>query len=114
MPFSLSPTPTSWFVCLASLSLMGLVVGMQVGRSRQRRARLWLVLAGAFMMWWLVLIKQPAVAVRVLPVQWLSFVEGVGAVPAYMLLCGLVWGVVSSAASEVGWRCGARRWAACF
>ena len=93
MNVPLLPATVNWFVCLAALSLVGLSVGMHVGRGPRWRARLWLVLAATFMVWWVVLIKHPAAAVRVLPVEWLSRVEGVGAVPAYMLLCGLVWGL---------------------
>lgn len=93
MQLPILPGMTSWFVCLAAMSLLGLSMGMRLGRGPRWRAVMWLGVATAFMLWWVVLIKQPAAAVRVLPVELLSRLEGVGGVPAYMLICGLVWGL---------------------
>ncbi len=81
----------SWFVVMAVVSALMLRLGVWLGRGSRRRAGLAMVLGFSLLAWWLWLHKHPEVAVRVIPVSMLSQLEGIGAVPAFMLIVGIAW-----------------------
>lgn len=90
------PPTAGWFVALAALSLLGLAGGLGLSRGPGWAMRGALVVGGAAMAVWVYLVKNPSVAVRVVPVEVLSRIEGVAAVPAFMLICGVAWGTAGA------------------
>ena len=81
-----------WFVVMASLTAMAWGVGCVAARRCPSRCWMVLVVGVALLGSWAWLSRHPAVAVRLLPVEVLSHVEGIGAVPAFMLVVGVIWG----------------------
>lgn len=81
---------TRWFVAMAALALLALIVGRVLGRQRQS---CWpgLGLGIGLLAGWAYLAHHPAVAVRLIPLDVLSRVEGTAAVPAFMLIVGILW-----------------------
>ena len=61
-----------------------------LGQHSMRRAVLGLFVGFALMTIWVFLRKQPAVAVQILPASVLSYMEGIGGVPAFLFIIGVV------------------------
>ncbi|MEX0777990.1 MAG: cysteine peptidase family C39 domain-containing protein [Phycisphaeraceae bacterium] len=85
------PTSVGWFICMAALSALFLSAGVWAGQGPRRRAALGLVLGFACLILWTWLHHHPAVAVNMIPPSMLAYLEGVGAVPFFMLIVGICW-----------------------
>ena len=79
-----------WFTWLAAMATGGFLIGKRLGRD-DRRAMLTLLVAFLLMAVWSWLVHHPAVMVQVLPLWMLSHIEGVGAVPIFMVVTGVAW-----------------------
>ena len=79
------------FALLAWVSLGAAVLGVRLGGSSPRRARLTVALALIGMVAWAWLTRHPEAAVRLVPPEVLAQVEGVGCVPLFMLIVGVAW-----------------------
>lgn len=86
------PPSLGWFVGLTGLALLALALGHTLGRGPKWWGRAGLVVGVGIIAAWAFLARRPSVAVAVLPVGVLSRIEGVAAVPAFMLVCGVAWG----------------------
>jgi len=81
----------SWFIAVASLAALAWAVGVSVGRSSIAVSRSALVLSVAGLLAWGYLMRRQEVAVQLIPAAVLSRVEGVAAVPLFMLVVGIAW-----------------------
>ncbi|MEX2214448.1 MAG: cysteine peptidase family C39 domain-containing protein [Phycisphaeraceae bacterium] len=79
-----------WFTFLAALAAGGFLLGRRLGRE-DRRAVLTMLVAFTMMAVWSWLVHHPAVMVQILPLWMLSHIEGVGAVPIFMIVTGVAW-----------------------
>lgn len=81
-----------WFVGLAGLAVGALAFGAWAARHGGWSTRI--AMAGGLVLLgvWVYLIHHPAVAVRVIPVNVLSYIEGTAAVPLFMIVVGVAWG----------------------
>ncbi len=80
------------FVVMALLLPAMAWCGSRVGRleDRLRRGMIVAVVFGLLLLWaWLS--RHPAVAVRVIPLEVLSRLEGIGAAPLFMFMIGVAW-----------------------
>lgn len=80
-----------WFSWLAALALGGFLLGTRLGRGDARRACGAMVLSVSLIALWAWLSRNPAVAVNAIPVWLLSHIEGIGAVPLFMIVTGVAW-----------------------
>ena len=80
----------TWFVVMAAVAVLALMLGRALGRE-QRHCWPGLLLGVTLLGAWAYLAHHPAVAVRVIPLSVLSQVEGTAAVPAFMLIIGIIW-----------------------
>lgn len=80
-----------WFLLLLLLMAAGFALGVRVGRGRPRLAWMTLLTAIGMIGGWAWLLRHPDVAVHVIPVGVLSYVEGAGAVPMFMVVLGVAW-----------------------
>lgn len=80
-----------WFIFLALLSIAAFAGGRRVAGLPTWKGRA--ILAGAmiFLAAWAWLYHRPDVAVRVIPVSLLSYLEGTAAAPIFMLILGVAW-----------------------
>jgi len=81
----------SWFIAVASLAALAWAVGVSVGRSSIAVSRSALVLSVAGLLAWGYLMRRQEVAVQLIPAAVLSRVEGVAAIPLFMLVVGIAW-----------------------
>lgn len=81
----------NWFWLVAFVAMGGWLVGLRMGDRSPAAARAGLLLGGAMLLLWTFLVRHPAVAVQAVPVWVMSKVEGVGAVPWFMLILGIAW-----------------------
>ena len=81
----------SWFLVLSLLGALGYSAGFYLGNGPTRRCALGIGIALTFITIWGILQFTPDVAVHAMPVWLLSHIEGVGAVPFYMLIIGIAW-----------------------
>ena len=80
-----------WFILQGLASLGTLCLGLRLGRGPLRRAWLWLALGMTVLIYWAWLKHHPAVAVYAIPLAVLCYIEGTGAVPAFMLVVGIAY-----------------------
>lgn len=80
-----------WFVVWAGLSLLAMAFGHHLGRRGATWTRITILAGVLLMVAWSWLIRHPSVAVRVIPVQVLSHIEGIASVPIFMLIVGVAW-----------------------
>ncbi len=80
-----------WFVVWALASGLMLRLGVWLGRGSRWRAGLAMVLGFALLGWWVWLNRNPQIAVQTIPLSILSHIEGIGAVPGFMLVVGVAW-----------------------
>lgn len=80
-----------WFAATALACVAAWQAGTRLGRLNPPRA--WLCVAGAttMLLLWAWLSRNPAVAVEAIPVRVLSRIEGVAAVPLFLLILGVAW-----------------------
>lgn len=81
-----------WFGILALTAVGGFMLGRRLGCGPAHRAWLGMLVALGVMTLWTWLLRHPAVAVNALPVEMLSYVEGGGAVPLFMVIVGVAFG----------------------
>lgn len=81
----------SWFVGIALFTVLAWLVGVRLGRGSAWTGRTTIAVGVALMLGWGWLIRHPATAVSVFPVNVLSQIEGVGGVPLFMLILGAAW-----------------------
>lgn len=86
----MSPS-AGWFVILASMACLCFAAGEWVGRGSNRNTRLCVGTGLLLLFAWTWLSRNPAVAVQVIPVGVLRYLEGVGSVPVFMLIVGVAW-----------------------
>ena len=79
-----------WFVSLSAAAVLAFALGHLVGRRSGRMAWLGLTLGMMLLLGWVTLLKHPAVAVHILPLHLLAYLEGTGAVPAFTFIIGIV------------------------
>jgi len=92
MPDLSFPLPTiSWFIAIASLAALAWAVGIVVGRSPAPTSRAALLAAVVMLLGWGYLMRNQEVAVQLLPAWFLGRIEGVAAVPLFMLIVGIAW-----------------------
>jgi len=82
---------TCWFV--GAVLFIGVVAvgGAAVGRGALGAVRASVGAAVAWMLAWAWLVHHPDVALKFIPVELLSRIEGFGGVPAFMFLLGVLW-----------------------
>ncbi len=80
-----------WFLLMAMLTAAGWCVGQRCGQSSAAIARAGVLAGAALLIGLTYLTRHPSVAVHVLPVPLLARVEGVAAVPAFMVILGVAW-----------------------
>jgi len=80
-----------WFVMVFSAAALAAAGGMKVGRGPRWAWRSALVVAVSGLFVWAWLVRRPEVAVQLIPVGVLSRIEGVAAVPVFMLMIGIAW-----------------------
>lgn len=80
-----------WFFLLALLAVTGLRLGHRVGHGSDYRAWITLVMAIMLLSFWTWLQHHPGIAVRIIPVQLLSYIEGVASVPVFLFIIGVAW-----------------------
>ena len=98
----------SWFVLTAMVAIGGWLVGVYLGKNKNlAMGRLGMVVGLLMMAAWVWLIRHPAVAVRIVPLGVMSRLEGIGAVPMFMLVVGVAWGRsrVMRQKYLAGWAC---------
>lgn len=81
----------NWFVGIALFTVLAWLVGVRLGRGSAWAGRLTIGLGVVMMIGWGWLIRHPATAVHFIPVGLLSWIEGVGGVPLFMLILGAAW-----------------------
>ncbi|MEO0513940.1 MAG: cysteine peptidase family C39 domain-containing protein [Planctomycetota bacterium] len=81
----------NWFIGIALFTVLAWLVGVRLGQRSAWTARLTIGLGVALMFGWGWLIRHPATAVSVIPVWLLSWIEGVGGVPLFMMILGAGW-----------------------
>ncbi|MEQ9453325.1 MAG: hypothetical protein RLN76_01870 [Phycisphaeraceae bacterium] len=89
-----------WFAGLLGLSVMAWWGGVRLTRGRPWVAESVIVGSLVWLGVWAWLMHNPEVTLRIIPAGVLSFVEGVGSVPVFMLLAGAAFG------RAAGWRQG--------
>lgn len=82
----------SWFMIQALVALAALWWGGRVGAGSTTRMWAWLAVGFFMLGCWGWLKHHPAVAVNALPLELLYYIEGTGAVPAFMLIVGIAYG----------------------
>jgi len=82
---------TRWFVVLALLSLAGLGFGVYLARRTRHRGRVGIVVALLLLGLWAWLLQNPSVAVELVPLDILSWIEGAASVPIFMFIIGIAW-----------------------
>ena len=80
-----------WFSFLVALGVGGFCLGARAGRAGRSRAIAAMMLAIGLIGLWAWLLHNPSVAVLVIPVSVLSYLEGAGAVPMFMVVVGVAW-----------------------
>lgn len=80
-----------WFFLLALLAATGFRLGHRVGLGADYRAWITLVMALGLLAFWTWLQHHPGIAVRIIPVQLLSYIEGVASVPVFLFIIGVAW-----------------------
>ena len=80
-----------WFIALAALAALGFCAGHRLGRGPAYRAWTSLGISLALLGVWAWLERHPAVAVNAIPPRLLSYLEGAGGVPLFMLVVGVAW-----------------------
>ena len=81
----------TWFLLVGALSWGAWLGGARLGGVSVQHARSVLAVAGSMLVIWTWLMKRPAVAAEVMPVWLLSHIEGIGALPWFVLLLGAAW-----------------------
>ena len=81
----------NWFMIQALVASAALWWGAHVGRGSSMRMRLWLTVGFITLGCWGWLKHHPAVAVNAIPPRILYYIEGTGAVPAFMLIVGMAY-----------------------
>ena len=85
-------TSLNWFLLQSTAVLACLWLGIWIGRGPVRRIALWAALALVLLLYWTWLKHNPSIAVRAIPLKILYYIEGTGAVPAFMLIVGIAYG----------------------
>ncbi|QQE11666.1 hypothetical protein JD969_19625 [Planctomycetota bacterium] len=99
---------TGWFLVTAIAAVIGWAIGIHLGKHENPSvSRVGIILGIVLLGTWVWLVRNPSVAVHVIPVGILSRVEGVGAVPVFMLVIGIAWGKskVTRQKYVAGWAC---------
>lgn len=93
-----------WFLILAALSCGGFLIGTRLGHAAPRRA--WITMSASLLLIliWQWLQQQPHLVVLAIPAHILSYMEGIAAVPLFMLIVGTLWSLATFPRQ--------RRWAA--
>ena len=81
----------NWFLLLAFTALGGWLLGVRLGERGAASARVGLFVGVAMLIAWTFLVRHQGVAVQIIPVSVMSKLEGVGAVPWFMLVLGIAW-----------------------
>ncbi len=81
----------NWFIGIALCTVLAWLVGVRLGQRSVWTARMTIGLGVVSMFGWGWLIRHPATAVEVIPVWLLSWIEGIGGVPLFMLILGVGW-----------------------
>lgn len=82
---------TLWFVGLALLAVVMLLIGRGLGRVSFRSSIVVLVVALVGISIWSWLQRNPAIAAQIIPVGSLQYLEGTASVPVFMLILGIGW-----------------------
>jgi len=80
----------SWFICFAALAILGFCAGHVFGRHSTGRCVAGLIVGFGIMLAWTFLSRHPAVAVHVVPVRILTYLEGIAGVPVFTFVIGIV------------------------
>lgn len=88
------PGTVFWFLLVLMACIGAWCTGQAVTRAKDP-ARHWGLMCGAVLLLliWTALIRNPAVAVHVIPVAALARLEGVGAAPIFVFIISLAWGL---------------------
>jgi len=81
----------NWFIGIALFAALAWTIGVRLGQGPAWVARCSYVVSVGLMLGWGWLIRHPSVAVNMIPVHFLSRIEGVGGVPLFMLVLGVAW-----------------------
>ena len=84
------PIAFFWFMVQGIAMMVALWLGMRMGRGRY--CRLWFAVGLALLAFWGCLHYNPSVAVQLIPIGVMYYIEGTGAVPAFMLIVGIAYG----------------------
>ncbi|QDU33596.1 Peptidase C39 family protein [Poriferisphaera corsica] len=98
----------NWFLLSALVAVGGWMLGLRLGRNGNPSVgRVGIAVGIILLGTWAWLVRNPSVAVQVIPVSILSMVEGIGAVPIFMLVIGIAWSKSQQTRQKyvVGWAC---------
>ncbi len=85
-------TTVGCFLVVAASSGLALVAGLHLGQRSEAKSRVGLAVGLVLLALWAYLVRQPVVALQLIPVNLFSYIEGIGAVPIFMLVVGIAWG----------------------
>ncbi|WP_432799973.1 cysteine peptidase family C39 domain-containing protein [Poriferisphaera sp. WC338] len=97
-----------WFFIIAVLAVLGWTLGLHLGQHKNQNAsRIGLILGILFLGIWVWLLRHPSLALNIIPLGILSKIEGVAAVPFFMLIVGIARGKsnVPRQRHLTGWAC---------
>jgi len=79
------------FVTIVGVCVLAAWAGWRCASTGRRGVRCVLLIAGPLMFGWLWLLQRPTVAIELLPVALLPYLEGTAAAPMFMLILGVAW-----------------------
>ncbi len=80
-----------WFIAILGVSALSLMLGLHLGRGPKSHGRIGLIIGVVLLGLWAWLMKNPAVALEIIPLQVLSRIEGTAAVPVFFAVVGIAW-----------------------
>lgn len=84
-------TSVGWFIVMALMGVLGGWLGVKVGRGPVWHGRLAVTVSVLLLVTWAFLVRRPVVALQLIPLPMLSRIEGVGAIPIFMVVVGVAW-----------------------
>lgn len=81
----------AWFIAMAGITGLALAGGVATGKGSRSGVTLAMTIAPLTLFIWAWLMRRPSIASEAIPSNILSHIEGVGAVPIFMFIIGVIW-----------------------